>query len=293
MVPVNIHKDMQETLIRVNDFIIRSEKVWLIKSYSLAREFLTYALSFPLSLLRVFSRCRGFIIYAQERTGSTLLVDLLNSNPHIHCDREVFALKVLFGTTFLQARRGLHPQAAYGCKVMGYQLERQVTQPCMRTFMHKMHAREWKIIYVARRNVLRQAISHLIMEMRGKAHLLAEAPAVDRRFHIDLSHLQERMRQIETYTARDKKALLHIPHLKLVYEDDLLKPANHQSTIDKVCSFLGTPTAPARTRLTRITSDRLQDFVQNFEEIESLLSKTPYAQFIDDDRSVLCNVTRS
>ena len=90
--------------IRLNERILASNKSWLKKAYPIVREFGTYAVQVPLFLLKPLSNDKSkFVIYAQARTGSTLLIDLLNSNPALHCDREIFAFRAIFTEEFLNA----------------------------------------------------------------------------------------------------------------------------------------------------------------------------------------------
>ena len=72
-----------------------------------------------------------------------------------------------------------------------------------------------------------------------------------------------------------------LPHLTMVYEDDLLRVDARQPSLDRAFEFLGLQSVPVRTQYARLTGDRLEDVVENYEEIVSILKGTPYAR-IDD-----------
>lgn len=277
-------KKFDEIMIRLNEAIASSRKPWIINSYGLIREFGIYSLTLPFTISRIKCKKKNkFFIYSQARTGSTLLVYLLNSHPLIHCDREIFTFRTLFTESFIKARRMLYSGRIYGCKIIESQLQRQVTQNGMAQFMRKMHAQEWKIIYLSRKNVLRHALSKLLVTHRGKEkrHQFAKnAPFHLEKIDIDINKLHSVMSGIQETNARDEEVLNGIPHLKIAYEDDLLRSDLHQKTSDRIFEYLGLNSSPVKTDLVRITSDNLSDFVANYEELKTFIHKTPYTKFL-------------
>src|SRR4051812_11468170 len=65
---------------------------------------------------------RRFVVFAQGRTGSTLLVDLLRSSPGVHCDEEILDRPVRLPHLWIASRRAARPGTGYGFKVKIYQL---------------------------------------------------------------------------------------------------------------------------------------------------------------------------
>jgi len=277
-----VPRNFNRGLVRLHKRIVASQIPWLIGGYARIRESAVYALYVPARLFRHPSRFKNnFLVYAQTRTGSTVLADLLNSNPFVRCERELFALGTVFTEAFINAKRSFYPDRAYGCKIMAYQLEQQVSPSGMHPFMLKMHIQGWKILYLTRRNVLRQALSHLLVQLGGEYYLLASDSSPLGRFNIDLDDLQHTIRKIEAAAVRDEKVLEGIPHLKLVYEDDLLQPEKHQETLNNTLTYLGLPASPVKTELRRITPAKISDFVENFEELKSFVNNTSYADFLE------------
>ena len=275
-------KRFNKGLVRLHEWAVASRKPWLIQTHSRIRELAVYAVHFPMRLFFHPSRFQNnFIIYAQPRTGSTVLVDLLNSSPFVCCEREIFVLQTIGTESFLKAKRSLYPDKAYGCKIMGYQLERQVSFSEMQPFLQKMHDQGWKIIHLARRNILRQALSQLLVRRGGRLHRLTNDCSPLTQVHIDVNELQQTLQKIEITSARDEAILTGISHLKLTYEDSLLQPEKHQDTLDKVFTYLGLPISLVHTRLRRITPKEISSFVGNFEEVKSFLDGTPYAKFVE------------
>ena len=72
---------------------------------------------------------KRFVILTQWRSGSELLIDLLNCHPDIRCDSELFkefvrlrTPKVLFPHWYLDGKSARAGTKAYGCKIMSNQL---------------------------------------------------------------------------------------------------------------------------------------------------------------------------
>jgi hypothetical protein len=85
----------------------------------------------------------------------------------------------------------------------------------------------------------------------------------------------------EKVVALEKKCLSNIPHLEIIYEDDLLSSEQHQKTINKVFSYLELDSIKVQTTLQKTSSDNLVDDILNYEEIVDFISQTQYAHFLD------------
>jgi len=272
-------------MLRLNRSIVNSKKPWLINSYGVIREFGIYSLYLPFTIFGITCKKKNkFFIYTQGRTGSTLLVYLLNSHPLIHCDREIFALRTIFTEPFLKAKASLYNNLAYGCKILDVQLQRQIGSEAMHDLLISLHKQGWKIIFLTRKNVLRHALSDLLVKTRGIGelhnYLQKDAPIDLEKIYIDINKLHDVMINIQETNARDEEVLNRIPHFKIVYEDDLLRSELHQKTMDRIFEYLGLNSSPVKTDLVRLTSDNLSDFVANFEELKTFLHKSGYEKFL-------------
>lgn len=219
----------------------------------------------------------GFVIFASGRTGSSLLMDLLNSHPGIECEDEILSHRVLSAHRFLDARAALSRRAMFGFKLKLRHLTTQgVTDPA--AFLGRLHARGCRIVHLARRDRLRQALSSAVARQR-LAHHQTRAGQRPRAgpFRIDVPWLIGRMRQMDVDLQGERAALTGLPHLALRYEDDLLRRESFQATLDRVFDYLGLDQAPVRTEYVRTGTDRLADLVANLDEIRLTLRTTEYA----------------
>src|SRR4051812_9935140 len=92
-----------------------------------------------------------FVVLGTPRTGSELLVNLLDSHKRIRCDSEIlkqaprWPLLALEGYAQRARRDG---RDAYGCKVLADQI---IFQPQMHrdgAFFRELNGREWKFVLI-------------------------------------------------------------------------------------------------------------------------------------------------
>lgn len=218
-----------------------------------------------------------FVIFAQGRTGSWLLYDLLNLHPEIHCDKEILSKKVFSPKLHVKGRCLRWPKVVYGFHVQIYQLmETQKIDP--KKFLSNLHKNGWKIIYLRRLNILRQSVSVIIAQTRQKYYDTSANPL--KGIYIECDELIGWLERREINLMKEKEALDGLPHIRIVYEEDLLRAEKHQKTLDTIFDYLGISSVPVKTKLARISSDQMPDFIQNYEEVVCVISKTKYAKFL-------------
>lgn len=228
-----------------------------------------------------------FIIFSQGRSGSNLLTDLLNCHPDIFCEDEIFhknlvRRKLFFPMLYIRGQTVKVKEKNYGFQLKPLHLIKS-TFISPEKIMTTLHKNGWKIIYLQRRNLLRQVISIMIGMQRQQWHGTQKEPFVKYNFFIDSKKLIKEIQRRENLTLQQKKMLAHISsNFERNYEDDLLKSEQHQKTADRVFEYLGLDSVPVKTKLIKASSDRLSDMIVNYEEIVSTISKTKYAKFLDE-----------
>ena len=223
----------------------------------------------------------SFIVFAQGRTGSTLLVDLMNSHEGVHCDNEILGWPVRLPNAWVDANRRRHPDRHYGFKVKPYELAvDQRLDPA--AWLRRMHGRGWKVINLHRRNVLRHALSNMVAEHIGGYTFRNADPGESAGVTVDVDMLLGAMSVRSEQREVELAALDGLPHVSVCYEDDLLRPERHQATLDRISDALGLPRAPARTELRRITMDDLRTTIANYEEVEAAVGSTRWAPLLGE-----------
>ncbi|MGB3510837.1 MAG: hypothetical protein WBA93_16720 [Microcoleaceae cyanobacterium] len=226
-----------------------------------------------------------FVIFGQGRSGSTLLIQLLNNQPSIYCEYEILSAKlykkVLFPNLYVEGRCAKFSSKIYGCKILINQLtEHQYIDP--EKFMFNLSSQGWKIINLSRNNHLRSQISRMVAKSRNQLHATSESSLKNQKITIDCNELLEGFERRDIYRLKEQEILENLDHITVVYEEDLFLLENHQKTSDRIFDYLGLESVPVKTNLIKTTSNQLSDVIENYEEVVKKVSQTTYAKFLQD-----------
>lgn len=222
-----------------------------------------------------------FVIFGVPRSGTELLVSLLDSHPQIHCEGELWKHKLLFPERYLECRAKLCREPVFGFKLLVAQVEIQRIADSS-AFIRRLHEAGYRIISLRRRNLYRAALSSLYGAYLGRFFLLEdEQKAQKQPMTLDAGELVKKIQLFEDLSQRHQLALADTPRLELSYEDDLLDVDFHQASVNRVCAYLGLPPQPISTHLVKMASEEVSDFVTNAAEIQAYLRGTPYAAYLE------------
>ena len=226
------------------------------------------------------------MIYGQGRSGSELLCNLLDLHPQVQCDTEILFHHVFFPKLFIEGKCAVCHKEAYGFKVKVYQLrDDQKLDP--RQFLIDMLDDGWKIIHLQRDNILRQVISLLAARQRKVFHIKSKTKSPSpEKIRVDCNKVLSEIKQREDYQEEDNKVLEGLPHITVVYENDLLREQDHQKTVDRIFEYLDIHSVPVQTNFVRLTPNHLSDLVENYDELVGIISQSKYAHFLTDEGKI-------
>ncbi len=234
-----------------------------------------------------------FIIFAMWRSGSTLLAQLLNSHSEVFCDIELFLRfykmdynkTILFPHTYIKGCASRFEEKTYGFDLKLYQIKNCVpkSKGTPKDFITKLHDNGWKIIYLKRTNLVRQAISNLVAHERQQWNDWQNKPIVRSKVAINDENLLNLIEDIEKLTAEEFEIIKDIPHIKVNYEKDLLRSDDHQKTSDQIFKYLGLNKHPVEARTKRLSFDNLEDVVENYSDVVNKLERTEYLKYLYED----------
>lgn len=226
---------------------------------------------------------KRFVIFSRGRSGSTLLVNLMGMVKGINCDNEILHRPVPNPHLHVNVCASRSRDPVYGFKLLSYQV-RQV-QP-LRTpelFLKELSERGYRVIYLIRQNVLYTVLSNLHSRQRKKFHHQSrQGDFMYQPWRVDVDLVLEWIAGSEKLGKYEIQLLQDIPHLSLVYEKDLQFADAHQHTVDKVCDFLDLPSTSAEANLKKLMPIRLEDMLENHDELISALKNSPYAHYLED-----------
>lgn len=227
---------------------------------------------------------RGVLIFAQGRSGSTLLVELLNSLPEVRCEGEILQRRVAFPAAWAEARRLRHRDRLYGFKVKPLQLLHHQNVTDMGGWLAGMHGRGWRLVHLERRNLLRQVLSNIAAERYGWQRRVDTANPGRDPLHVDPAVLTYWMGVRARWREQEHAALAGLAHETVHYEDDLSDPDRQQATLDRLAAALGVESAAGASNLRPANPGALADRIANYAEVRQALEGGPWERYLDEDR---------
>ena len=187
---------------------------------------------------------KKFIILFSARTGSNLLVDLLDRHPLISCDSELVVGRGQYafaGDSFEQVVHNRMQQASkpvYGFKVSLYQLSLTGHDDDGQVLLSQLSREGWQFIYLYRDDVVRQSFSFAKASYTGVFHLHRYSDKPSHRIRVGIIDILRWLYTFYFYRTREERFISTIPHLRVNYEADLSEASVQQETIDRICDYL-------------------------------------------------------
>ncbi|MEZ4884841.1 MAG: hypothetical protein R3E32_08965 [Chitinophagales bacterium] len=225
---------------------------------------------------------KKFVLFSSGRAGSTLLVKLLDSHSQIQCEGEILRRKMLYPAAYINRCSQISKNPVFGFKLLSYQLKNvQTSIKEKEIFLQDLVDNKFQIIYLERKNILRQALSVMYAYHRDQWHVKKGQNINATKMTIDPVVLKNWMDGIEELKVYEKKMLELLPHLHIIYEQDLNTPEQQAATTEIVTSFLDIPHEEVNTNLKRVTPKNLSSFVENTDEIIDYLDASRYRQYLE------------
>jgi LPS sulfotransferase NodH len=257
-----------------------------------------------------------FIVFGNQRTGSTLIASKLNSHPRIICYEEVFlpwadsdpslrewldatgrprwlravpGVRTSFLNTICDVNHLSNDVDAVGFKVMYDQMSlwpsfsylapragRLLQDRVLRRWLSTHHV---VIVHTLRRNRLKVLVSHELAGQSGQFH--SRDPAGRKgNVVIPLRGLKARLRRIQSAERVARNTIRGLPTIEIFYEDYV---ATGGVELDaRLCAALGqdVPQDGLSSSLNKVASDDLRDTVMNYDEVVDHLAGTPFERFL-------------
>jgi LPS sulfotransferase NodH len=239
------------------------------------------------------------VILTTQRTGSTFLVECLDSHPAIHCAGELLNGQP---DTQIAPPRGPFRYLVKGARIARtgawlphYRLEQyyrgglspvrcfkamynQLARPFALRYL--LDHREIRVIHLRRENLLSTHVSLLLMQKRRE--LQATQPVAPLQIRVDPDRVIAAMRKAETCYLRFDHRFQGHRILNLTYESLFEGSRLRTETARRICDFLGVARKPMQSRIIKLNPRSLRDIVTNYDELAEALSNTEFASLLTD-----------
>lgn len=222
-----------------------------------------------------------FVLFARGRSGTTLLLSMLNQHPRVEGDGEILRRRACRPHALIEQRLGQTQAPVYGFKLLSYQLRSLQTHlPDRRAFLEALVERGYRVLYLRRQNLLRHALSGLYAEHRNRWHQTdtdaADRPTI-RVCRDDLFRWLDGSAQLRDF---EQEVLDGLPYLSLTYEEHLEGSESHTDTLRRVAGWLDLAPIVPNTSLRKTTPRRLSDLATNPDDVRDWVAASPYARFL-------------
>lgn len=221
-----------------------------------------------------------FIILTRSRTGSTLLVKLLNSHPLVETQVEPFRRKFWRSSSMIWSRvfsfKPKHIQQV-GFKLMyyhDYDLKKNNVWHILQ------NNREVKVIHLQRRNLLRCLVSREIAFQTNVFHSYQIKNAGTLEKPYIYMKPDDVIQDLELTIQLKQDALNLLKNhqiMKLYYEDFL----NNHEKFEEIFKFLNLPKHDLKAYMKKMNPEPLEELVINYSEIYDRLKNTEWAYLLN------------
>jgi hypothetical protein len=226
-----------------------------------------------------------FTIFFQGRSGSTYLVEALDSHPRIRCEIEqlVGLRKTGADGQLKWIEQFFAGEEEPRVSAVGFKtkLDDMLDKGAIAELLRRVDA---KVILLSRLNVMKMIVSWFnserLYEATGEWNQYPPGSRMDP-FEVDLEKFDRRLGLVLHGKARLEAYVrsLKLPKLQVCYEDLL---TNEQRTLRQICDFLGVEAMPLQGRCIKTTSDDLRQVVTNYDELYAQYKGTHYQIMLDE-----------
>lgn len=239
-----------------------------------------------------------FAIFGVQRTGTTLLMGLLDQHPDVLCVGEIFQYRtedVQHGIRRFRAyvhdsprRRFLDlirwrgivhdyldtvfppfDESATGFKIMLDQIRRY--RPVLDYFKQN----QYRILHVVRSNVLKTHISRLRARRSGVYH--SSQPKTGTKIRIPVASLLQELTRLSNDNAELASLVSELGLAGHTTTYETLRGKKWPAEQQRILDFLGVdPDVELRPKSIKLTADDLEQVIENYDEVVRVLENTPY-----------------
>lgn len=224
-----------------------------------------------------------FVVLFQGRSGSSWLIEALNSHPQIEAIGEKMA--ALHGGGAVAQNRwleGYFAQRPPARSVLGFKtkLSDVIDVP---GFAGRLVHSDCAVIWLDRTNLVKQAVSWLLADKlyeQYKVHNIYDSTDRLPPSRLDAAELLRRTVALDRGQSQLARFVegLNLPTLRIRYED-LLEDSG--SVFDSAQTFLRVERCRLTASLVKATPDSLAAAISNLEEVEETLRGTRYFEMLD------------
>ena len=225
---------------------------------------------------------KRFIVLSRSRTGSNMLISLLNSHPQVYAYGEMFEkldardYKKIFSTVFCKQPK--HTEAV-GFKIFYYHPK---DDDSGKVWEELLNMRELYVIHLKRRNSLRTLVSAKIADKENLWIMKDDRSprsASEKKVKFTVEELKDEFERWRKW-ERDYESVFKSHQTLDVYYEELVSDCERE--FGRVTEFLGLRYFSPSTRLRKQNPERTSELVENYGELRRAFLGGEWAAFFED-----------
>jgi LPS sulfotransferase NodH len=237
------------------------------------------------SIYRVFGKTnyKKFIIITRSRTGSNLLISLLDSHPNVEANEELFnrihgrSCKSIWNEVFCKKPKRIKQ---VGFKIFYYH---PLDSSDRSVWDYIKNDKSIYIIHLKRHNLLRTLISKKIAEKTNNwsqtsSHNRSNTPP--KLIMFDKDEFFEDFETTKKWETETDIEFSNHKILSVVYEDLI---SDIKGSMNNMQNYLDLETFELTTKLKRQNPEKLKDLVQNYDIMIREISKSKWSYLLDNE----------
>lgn len=226
---------------------------------------------------------RKFIVLTQGRSGSNLLLSMLNSHPNIYTKNEIFQrLNGRSAESVLAKIYRTHPKQvqAVGFKIFyRHPFDEASTQVWdLLTAIEELH-----VIHLKRRNLLRLAVSKKIAHQTdswvNRNGTGATIASHEKQVHFTVDELITEFTETDELQRRFGQLFDQKPMISCYYEDLV---ANPNAGMAQMTNFLALAPCAPKVSVKRQNPESLSSLLMNYHELKAAFAGTAWISFFEE-----------
>ena len=255
---------------------------WLKCGLHRLREVFVYLCYYVIPSMRKRNRV---VIFAQSRTGSTVLEDLLASTGHFTPHGELFMTsynEVNDPQRFIGGLVKLFPFKGFLFHLKVYHLAKDRQHKVGPAgFVEYLHQNGFKIIFLRRANVVKQVLSSQIARERGQYHKLSDQQ-IETKVYVDCDAFIKRMHNRFQWSKEELEIISHYPYVEVEYGVDLEDSGTHQATLNKILDFLSLERRSIQTKYRKVNTMTMRQCIVNHDEFAERIKSQGWGDMLDE-----------
>ncbi len=218
-----------------------------------------------------------FVLLFEGRTGSTFIMNALNSHPSIISEGEILVRKSAQEQNDIM--RALYGRSEAGIKAIGFKTKlRDIADT--ENFLTLLDEFDVKVIFMYRKNLIKLALSRLNAkrlfehtgrwnQIKGENPLPPFAPSIEE-FEQALEFRRQKEEELKEFMERITRPLMVRYYEDLLEERDVL--------FNNIFSYINVPPADLQSNVVKNTDDDMRNILLNYDQIKEHYKGTEYEE---------------